>query len=38
MGLVISLLLLLNLGKYQEFFVLPSEYRQRAGVFQWLEA
>ncbi|CAE6451712.1 unnamed protein product [Rhizoctonia solani] len=37
MGLVLALLLLLNLGKYQEYFVLASETRQRAGVFQWLE-
>ncbi|CAE7232645.1 unnamed protein product [Rhizoctonia solani] len=38
MGLILCLLLLLNLGKYQELFVPQSEENHRAGIFLWLEA
>ncbi|CAE6450467.1 unnamed protein product [Rhizoctonia solani] len=38
MGLVLCLLLLLNVGKYQEFFVPEDEMVYRAGVFRWFEA
>ncbi|QRW20612.1 transmembrane protein [Rhizoctonia solani] len=38
MGIVLSLLLLLNLGKYDDFFVPSNKLSQRIGVFQWLEA
>ncbi|KAF8747443.1 Bacterial low temperature requirement A protein (LtrA), partial [Rhizoctonia solani] len=38
MGTVLSLLLLLNLGKYKYFFARTSELSRRIGVFQWLEA
>ncbi|KAH7338454.1 hypothetical protein B0J17DRAFT_423918 [Rhizoctonia solani] len=38
MGSILALLLLLNLGKYQQFYVSPSLKSQRARVFNWLEA
>ncbi|EUC57251.1 transmembrane protein, putative [Rhizoctonia solani AG-3 Rhs1AP] len=37
MGLILCLLLLLNIGKYQDLFVATDKLNQRAGVFQWLE-
>ncbi|KEP47839.1 putative transmembrane protein [Rhizoctonia solani 123E] len=38
LGVILALLLLLNIGRYQEFFVSQSLEKQRAGVFLWLEA
>ncbi|CAE6492727.1 unnamed protein product [Rhizoctonia solani] len=38
LGLILALLLFLNLGKYQEFYVSRLVANQRAGVFLWLEA
>ncbi|KAL5634227.1 hypothetical protein ACGC1H_006147 [Rhizoctonia solani] len=38
MGSILCLLLLLNIGEYQELFVAFDKRNQRAGVFQWLEA
>ncbi|CUA69868.1 hypothetical protein RSOLAG22IIIB_04124 [Rhizoctonia solani] len=38
MGIVLCLLLLLNIGKYQELFVPQGHESQRAGIFLWLEA
>ncbi|KAJ1305002.1 hypothetical protein OPQ81_000045 [Rhizoctonia solani] len=38
MGIVLCLLLLLNIGRYQDIFVSPQYMNQRAGVFLWLEA
>ncbi|CAE6466016.1 unnamed protein product [Rhizoctonia solani] len=38
MGIVLCLLLLLNIGRYQELVVPNDKLNQRAGVFQWLEA
>ncbi|CUA69522.1 hypothetical protein RSOLAG22IIIB_14049 [Rhizoctonia solani] len=37
MGIVLCLLLLLNIGKYQTLFVPVGHESQRAGVFLWLE-
>ncbi|CAE6489884.1 unnamed protein product [Rhizoctonia solani] len=37
MGIVLCLLLLLNIGKYQALFVPVGHEGQRAGVFLWLE-
>ncbi|CAE7114274.1 unnamed protein product [Rhizoctonia solani] len=38
LGLLLALLLLLNIGKYQEFYVSRLVANQRAGVFLWLAA
>ncbi|KAH7338452.1 hypothetical protein B0J17DRAFT_423868 [Rhizoctonia solani] len=38
MGLILALLLLLNLGQYQEFYIALTLKRERARVFNWLEA
>ncbi|CAE6466008.1 unnamed protein product [Rhizoctonia solani] len=38
LGLLLAFLLLLNIGKYQEFYVSRLVANQRAGVFLWLDA
>ncbi|KAH7338450.1 hypothetical protein B0J17DRAFT_768552 [Rhizoctonia solani] len=38
MGFILALLLLLNLGRYQEFYIAKSLKNQRARVFNWLES